>query len=475
MNSVLAVLKVAFRAAIWRSTSNARLVGLPGLLVCAVFLTAVRVALDVAAAGTSGGFNPYGINAAIAWIALEIAVAALFVPAGARTTALSAMLVLSGLGEIATATAKLAAARFDIGTLIVAKLPSLAETSPALHEHAVPFAIFAVVSLWWIGAMTAVLRTFVQPPRRFATLPRAAALWVALLAVSAFVPHAPIFVGRDFDIRTANLWESLHANLATAEAKSGPRGFEQAQHALLEAEVAKLAPPQKGATNIYTLGIAGWAGQDVFLKELDGALAAISGVLPIRGHWLRLVNHPETLESLPLANQRNFAAAVHALAQVLDKESDVLLLLMTSHGQPSGFALRLPSEVVSELTPQQVAAVLDREGIKNRIVIVSACFSGSFVPPLANDNTIVLTAADAKNTSFGCAPERDWTYFGDAFFRQSLRPGRDFQRAFDNARVLIQGWELMDGARPSNPQGHFGPLLVAKLAPLFDARRNAGP
>jgi Peptidase C13 family len=473
MNSALAVLKVASCAAIWRSTSNARLVGLLGLLVCAIFLTALRVVLEVAAAGTTGGFNPYGINAAIAWIALEIAVAALFVPAGARTTALAAMLVLSGLAEIATAAAKAAAAKYDLGKLIVAKFPSLAETSPALHEHAVPFAIFAVVSLWWIGAMAAVLRTFVPQPR-FAMLGRAAAVWVALLAVSAFVPHAPIFVGRDFDIRTANLWESLHAYLATAEAKGSPRGFEQAQHALLEAEVAKLAPAQKGATNIYTLGIAGWAGQDVFLKELDGALAALSGVLPIRGHWLRLVNHPETLESLPLANQRNFAAAVHALAQVLDKESDVLLLLMTSHGQPSGFALRLPSEVVSELTPQEVAAVLDREGIKNRIVIVSACFSGSFVPPLANDNTIVLTAADAKNTSFGCAPERDWTYFGDAFFRQSLRPGRDFQHAFDNARVLIQGWELMDGAHPSNPQGHFGPLLVAKLAPLFDAQRN-GP
>jgi len=473
MNSALAVLKVASRAAIWRSTSNARLVGLLGLLVCAIFLTALRVALDFAAAGMTGGFNPYGINAAIAWIALEVAAAALFVPAGARTTALSAMLVLSGLAEIATAAANLAAAKYDVAKLIVAKFPSLAETSPALHEHAVPFAISAVVSLWWIGAMAAVLRTFVPQPR-FAMLGRAAAVWVALLAVSAFVPHAPIFVGRNFDIRTANLWESLHAYLATAEAKSGPRGFEQAQHALLEAEVAKLAPAQKGVTNIYTLGIAGWAGQDVFLKELDGALAALSGVLPIRGHSLRLVNHPETLESLPLANQRNFAAAVHALAQVLDKESDILLLLMTSHGQPSGFALRLPSEVVSELTPQEVAGVLDREGIKNRIVIVSACFSGSFVPPLANDNTIVLTAADAKNTSFGCAPERDWTYFGDAFFRQSLRPGRDFQHAFDNARVLIQGWELMDGARPSNPQGHFGPLLVAKLAPLFDAQRN-GP
>jgi Peptidase C13 family len=91
------------------------------------------------------------------------------------------------------------------------------------------------------------------------------------------------------------------------------------------------------------------------------------------------------------------------------------------------------------------------------------------VPMLANDDTIVLTAADAKSASFGCAPERDWTYFGDAFFRLSLRPGTDLRHAFDNARVLIRGWELMDRAPPSNPQGHFGEALVAKLAPFFQA------
>jgi hypothetical protein len=76
-------------------------------------------------------------------------------------------------------------------------------------------------------------------------------------------------------------------------------------------------------------------------------------------------------------------------------------------------------------------------------------------------------AADAHHSSFGCAPERDWTYFGDAFFRQSLRPGADFESAFDHARVLIHRWEMMDGAVPSNPQARFGRGLVGKLARFF--------
>jgi hypothetical protein len=92
-----------------------------------------------------------------------------------------------------------------------------------------------------------------------------------------------------------------------------------------------------------------------------------------------------------------------------------------------------------------------------------------FVEPLANDDTIVLTAADARSTSFGCAAGRDWTYFGDALFRQSLQPGLDFKRVFDHARVLIRGWEMMDRVPPSNPQGHFGPAVVKKLDPLFQS------
>ena len=77
-------------------------------------------------------------------------------------------------------------------------------------------------------------------------------------------------------------------------AESEATGSEQSQRSLLEAEIAALAPPTKGATNVYAIGIAGWADQDVFLKELDGGLAAMGDVLPIKGHTLRLANHSET-------------------------------------------------------------------------------------------------------------------------------------------------------------------------------------
>jgi hypothetical protein len=312
--------------------------------------------------------------------------------------------------------------------------------------------------------------------RRFfklTTLGRVATLSATFLVLDAWAswaPWAPLLIPRNGGYFHAQALARDRGGVAESEAAH----FERSQQALLQAEVARLAPPNKGATNVYAVGIAGYADQDVFLKELDGGLAVFDRILSTRTRTVRLVNDRGSAKTLPLASQRNFAAAVHAIGATMDKNADVLLLLMTSHGDRSGFVLRLPDTATSELTPQEVAQTLDKEGIKNRIVIVSACFSGIFVPPLANDNTIVLTAADAAHASFGCAAEREWTYFGDAFFRQSVRPGVDLQRAFDNARTLIYGWEMMDHAPPSNPQGHFGPALVNKLAPFFAAAPTAG-
>ena len=254
-------------------------------------------------------------------------------------------------------------------------------------------------------------------------------------------------------------------------AAEAPHG-DSAQAALLKGQVAALAPQKKGVTDIYVIGLAGWAAQNVFRNELAGALAATGKALPLDGGIVRLINSKETIKTVPLASRQNFAAAVRAIAKVMDKQEDVLFLFMTSHGNKEGIGLQLPKVLVS-LTPGEVAAALNKEGIKNRVVIVSACYSGIFVKPLANENTIVLTAADEKHSSFGCADGRDWTYFGDALFNQSLKPGNDFKTAYQNARGLIAGWEKRDRFVPSNPQGHFGTALVRKLAPLIAAKGQA--
>jgi hypothetical protein len=434
---------------------------LASLLAFAFLLAATRAGLQLVEAGAWQDFNPYGLNAVIAWIALELAIAALFVRPAARTTALAAMFVLSVIADMVMTA-------IGLGAPVLARL---AGQTGLLNSAVVAGASYTVFFVWWVGAMTAIVGSLEQQSG-WRLVGRIAGLWLALFAVNVAMPHTPVFVPPDFDPRNANWWETVYA---AHRAEGRPRAglsagqiahIEKTQPRLLQEQVAQLPPSHAGDTGIYTLAIAGWADQDVFIKELDGALDAIGSVLPIKGRTVRLINRRDTVSTVPLANASNFTAAVHAVAGVMDKDNDVFVLVMTSHGGQTGFALQLPGEV-AELTPKQVAAALNGEGIKNRVVIVSACYAGIFVPPLANDNTIVITAADDKHTSFGCAPERDWTYFGDAFFHQSLHPGADLENAFDHARVLIHGWEMMDHAIPSNPQGVFGRALVAKLAPFF--------
>src|ERR1700730_2830527 len=116
----------------------------------------------------------------------------------------------------------------------------------------------------------------------------------------------------------------------------------------------------------------------------------------------------------------------------MDRESDILFLILTSHGSQDEVAVESGrrSEILS---PVALADMLNRAGVRHRIVVLSACYSGVFIRPLANDDTLVITAADSSHSSFGCQDKVKWTYFGDAFFNTALRHTADLRQAFDQA------------------------------------------
>jgi hypothetical protein len=96
----------------------------------------------------------------------------------------------------------------------------------------------------------------------------------------------------------------------------------------------------------------------------------------------------------------------------------------------------------------------------------SACFSGGFVPPLQDDGTLVITAADATHESFGCGFGEDFTWFGEAFLEDALSKEFSFTAAFDRARETIRKWEEERGETPSNPQIWVGKGIESKLGLL---------
>jgi hypothetical protein len=116
--------------------------------------------------------------------------------------------------------------------------------------------------------------------------------------------------------------------------------------------------------------------------------------------------------------------------------------------------------------------MLDDAGIKWRIIVVSACYSGGFISALKDDYTLIMTASDADRTSFGCGSKSDATYFGDALFQHALRFEDSFVKAFQNAKQRIAEREHAEHRRPSEPQLYVGTEMAAKL-PQLEAELRA--
>jgi hypothetical protein len=110
--------------------------------------------------------------------------------------------------------------------------------------------------------------------------------------------------------------------------------------------------------------------------------------------------------------------------------------------------------------------MLQDAGIKWRVVVVSACYSGGYIEPLRDDNSLVITAAAPDRSSFGCEAGRDFTYFGQAYFRDALEKTHSFAQAFELAKEIVGKQEAAERLLPSLPQMWVGPGIAGRLKAL---------
>jgi hypothetical protein len=242
------------------------------------------------------------------------------------------------------------------------------------------------------------------------------------------------------------------------------QGALKRQPELLERALAGLKPGHAGHPQLFFVSFAGWGPQAVFKREALAVRDLFDARFGTKAHSLVLINHESTLAEVPLASSGNLEKALQHIGGLMRKDEDVLFLFLTSHGKRNVFAVELPAGLPpDDLTPASLKDILDHSGIKNRVIVLSACHSGSFIPALADASTLVIAAAHADRTSFGCEDQREWTYFGDAFFNQALREERSFERAFDRAKRTIGLWEKQQGLVQSLPQIAGGEALRALL------------
>lgn len=266
-----------------------------------------------------------------------------------------------------------------------------------------------------------------------------------------------------------------HQGLNSIEAAKNGWSMEQgrsaawhlAQHKRLGAAISALQPQRNGVIDAYVVSV-GLDSDPVFAREAGEAAKVLGRRYGASGRMIFLAAGADDQgNGTPQGSPANLATALAAVAAKMNLKEDVLILFATTHGDPnSGLAYRDGDKGAGMIAPMRLANLLDDLGFERRMILLSACYSGIFLPLLTNENSVIVTAAASNRTSFGCAPGNDWTFFGDALINNGLRKPQPFDKATEEAVDLIGKWEVSQKLLPSRPQSFVGDKANEWLKPL---------
>jgi len=280
--------------------------------------------------------------------------------------------------------------------------------------------------------------------------------------------YATVVWGIGTQLPAIGFWyTSREPGAATQRKKLDAESLLHGEASRVAAAVGALEPERPGVPDLYLVSFAADATQGVFRREVELVQALFDERFDTHGRSLSLVNSESSAFARLLASASNLGDALAALGTRIDVEDDVLFLFLTGHGgQDARLAVRFPPLPLNDVTPARLAEQLDVSGIRFRVIVISACYAGTFLEPLRGDDTLVITAASADRQSFGCSDRAELTDFGRAFFAEALHQERSFPAAFELARTTIAERERQKKLTASRPQIALGPGMAAKLREL---------
>jgi len=239
-----------------------------------------------------------------------------------------------------------------------------------------------------------------------------------------------------------------------------------AEHRHLFAALDALKPQRPGVVDAYVVVVA-LDGDPVFNREAREAGRVLANRFDAAGHTVVLANDEGGSKADAPGSPESLSLALAHVAELMDRDEDVLVLYSTSHGEPDvGLVYKDLQRGVGVVSPPRLAAMLNSIGFKNRLLILQACFSGQFVPALKGPRTIVVTAAAEDRSSFGCQAGNDWTFFGDALINHAFRQPLPLEVQLRRASALIAAAEGREHLTPSNPQVNIGSETARWLSRL---------
>lgn len=245
------------------------------------------------------------------------------------------------------------------------------------------------------------------------------------------------------------------------------------QTELLEKAWGQLVEQDPNKIDVYFVGIAGDGHQGVFRREVGFIQRQFDENYGTAGRSVSLINGAWSYDSKPLATVTSIAQTLQKTAEKMDPENDILFVYLTSHGSKTfSLALSQPGVALAPLSASDLGDMLASLPVKHKVVVISACYSGGFVTRIKDNNMMVITAADADKTSFGCTDHSTMTYFGEALFKDALPQSKSFVDAFYRARDIVRGREAKEGYDYSNPLIFKPKAIVNQLSAWRQQRQD---
>lgn len=235
-----------------------------------------------------------------------------------------------------------------------------------------------------------------------------------------------------------------------------------AQENLIKKALTEIKSSKAGEIDFFVVAAGPYGHQRVFTREARMAKKTLAQIFHAKERAIDLTNHTDTALETPIASFTNLQKVMRDL-KTKAQEEDVLILYLASHGGDEKLSVKLRGLQLLDLSAERINELLQESGFKWRILVISACYSGSFIPTLKNEQTMIITAASEDRTSYGCSDEAELTFFGKAFLRQGFQGTQNIIHAFTAAKKWIEKEEQADDFWSSYPQIYVGIELCSYL------------
>ena len=323
------------RLAFFRRITLDRLnIGVEQLIALAAIDLILAFAFDVTTAGLQGRFNLWGLPGTLFYLPLTL-LAGYLIARIARQPHLALALPIALLS---------AQQYVSIAAIALSPLSGMLD----LTHSAVYFAYYWGPFLWWVAIASFAVLVLV-PGRLIVKLAALGLVGLLVLMPTWMLPRASVGTLWIADDDASDPRDRYDA-LASEEAF-------YAQPELLRRALSAIAPGTRGRTHLYFVGVAGYADEDVFQKELDVISRLMRERFGTAGRSIRLINNPATALSIPLASRTSLSRTLARIGKVMNRDEDVLFLYLTSHGsEDHRFALSFWPLRLRDLDPPALAS-----------------------------------------------------------------------------------------------------------------------